>query len=101
MKIREKEVGFLYTVGAVSRYQDWCVANSKSSVFTAQLVEAEFMSRAYAEINGTKEFITKDELDKLMPYELEDVLKAVKTAKDEGSKRRVTSSEAPKKTDDQ
>ena len=98
MKIKEKEIGFLYNVGAMCDYQDWCVSNQKSSIAAAELVKIEYMTRAYAAEHGTKEFLTVSELRKMMPYELEDIIKAAQEAEKNANKRQIETVEAPKKT---
>ena len=97
MKIHDKEVGFLYTVGAFCDYNDYVVKNPEVSVATANLYKAELMSRAYAKVHGDSEPVTVDELRELMLYELEDVLNAVKAAETAGSKRNVETVETGKK----
>ena len=98
MKVKEKEIGFLYNVGAMCDYQDWCVANQKSSIAAAELVKIEYMTRAYAAENGTKDFLTVSDLRKLMPYELEDIIKAAHEAEQAANKRQVETVDSPKKT---
>lgn len=97
MKVNGKEVGFLYNVGVYCDFNDWCVANGSASVASAELVKAEYMSRAYAKKNGIDDFITVPELRDLMVYELKDVLEAVKQAEEAGSKRRIETVESKKK----
>ena len=97
MKIHDKEVGFLYTVGAFCDYNDYVVKNPEVSVATANLYKAELMSRAYAKVHEGAEPVTVDELRDLMLYELEDVLNAVKAAETAGSKRNVETVETGKK----
>ena len=99
MKVKEKEIGFLYNVGAMCDYQDWCVQNQKSSIAAAELVKIEYMTRAYAAEHGTKDILTVSELRKMMPYELEDIIKAAHEAEQASNKRQVETVEAPKKTD--
>ena len=99
MKIHDKEVGFLYTVGAFCDYNDYVVKNPEVSVATANLYKAELMSRAYAKVHKDDgaEPVTVNELRELMLYELEDVLNAVKAAETAGSKRNVETVETGKK----
>ena len=97
MQIKGKEIGFLYTVGAFCDYADWCVANAKVSTASAELVKAEYMSRAYAEANGTKNFITVKELRSLMPYELTEIMTEVAQAEKAGRERQIDTEETPKK----
>lgn len=97
MKIHDKEVGFLYTVGAYCDYSDYVVANPNVSIATAGLHKAEIMSREYAKINEGSEPVTVDELRSLMVYELNDVLEAVKQAEAEGAKRTVETADTGKK----
>ncbi len=97
MKIHDKEVGFLYTVGAYCDYNDYVVANSQVSIATAGLHKAAIMSREYAKVNEGFEPITVDELRSLMFYELNDVLDAVKRAEAEGTKRTVETVDTGKK----
>lgn len=97
MKVNGKEIGFLYNVGAFCDYTDWCVANPKASVASAELIKTEYMSRAYAKANGTNDFITVAELRELMPYELTDILADVKKAEQAGSKRQINTEDVPKK----
>ncbi len=97
MVINGKEIGFLYNVGAFCDYTDWCVANPKASVASAELVKTEYMSRAFAKVNGIDNFITVAELRDLMPYELADILANVKKAEQEGSKRQIDTEDVPKK----
>ena len=97
MKVREKEIGFLWNVGAFCDYSDWFVANKGRSGATAEMVKAEYMSRAYAEANGTKEFLTVADQRKLMPYEFEEIIKSTRQAQAEGEKRQIETVEAPKK----
>jgi 4-diphosphocytidyl-2C-methyl-D-erythritol kinase len=97
MKIHDKEVGFLYNVGAFCDYNDYVVAHPDVSVATAELYKAEIMSREYAKANQGAEVITVDELRSLMIYELKDVRDAVKAAEDAGSKRTVETVDTGKK----
>lgn len=97
MKIHDKEVGFLYTVGAFCDYNDYVVKNPEVSVATANLYKAEIMSRAYAQVHEGAEPVTVDELRSLMVYELQDVLEAIKAAEVEGSKRNVETVDTGKK----
>lgn len=97
MKIHDKEIGFIYTVGAFCDYNDYVVKNPEVSVATANLYKAELMSRAYAKVHPGAEPITVDELRDLMVYELEDVLNAVKAAEAAGSKRNVETVDTGKK----
>lgn len=99
MTIKGKEIGFLFNVGAFCDYADWCVANSKASTASAELVKAEYMSRAYAEVNGTKDYITVKELRTLMPYELADVMDEANKAEQAGRERQIETEETPKKKD--
>lgn len=97
MQIKGKEIGFLYTVGAFCDYADWCVANAKASTASAELVKAEYMSRAYAEANGTKDIITVKELRSIMPYELTEIMAEVAKAEKAGRERQIDTEETPKK----
>lgn len=97
MKINGKEVGFLYNVGAFCDYNDYVVANPSVSVATANLYQAEIMSREYAKQHEGAEVITVEELRGLMVYELKEVLDAVKAAEKEGSKRTVETVDTGKK----
>lgn len=97
MKIHDKEVGFLWSVGAFCDYNDYVVANPDVSVATAELHKAEFMSKAYAKANEGAEVITVEELRTMMLYELKDVRDAVKAAEDAGNKRTVETVETGKK----
>ena len=97
MKIHDKDVGFLYNVGAFCDYNDYVVAHPDVSVATAELYQAEIMSREYAKANQGAEVITVDELRSLMIYELKDVRDAVKAAEDAGSKRTVETVDTGKK----
>lgn len=97
MKIHDKEIGFLYNVGAFCDYNDYVVAHPDVSVATAELYKAEIMSREYAKANQGAEVITVDELRSLMLYELKDVRDAVKAAEDAGSKRTVETVDTGKK----
>ena len=97
MKIHDKEVGFLYTVGAFCDYNDYVVKNPEVSVATANLYKAELMSRAYAKVHEDAEPVTAEELRDLMVYELEDVLNAIKAAETAGSKRNVETVDTGKK----
>lgn len=97
MKIHDKEIGFLYNVGAFCDYNDYVVAHPDVSVATAELYKAEIMSREYAKANEGAEVITVDELRSLMIYELKDVRDAVKAAEDAGTKRTVETVETGKK----
>lgn len=97
MKIHDKDVGFLYNVGAFCDYNDYVVAHPDVSVATAELYKAEIMSREYAKANQGAEVITVDELRSLMIYELKDVRDAVKAAEDAGSKRTVETVDTGKK----
>ena len=97
MKIHDKEVGFLYTVGAFCDYNDYVVKNPEVSVATANLYKAELMSRAYAKVHEGTEPVTVNEVRDLMLYELEDVLNAVKAAETAGSKRNVETVDTGKK----
>ncbi len=97
MKIHDKEIGFLYNVGAFCDYNDYVVAHPDVSVATAELYKAEIMSREYAKANQGAEVITVDELRSLMIYELKDVRDAVKAAEDAGSKRTVETVDTGKK----
>lgn len=97
MKIHDKEIGFLYNVGAFCDYNDYVVAHPDVSVATAELYKAEIMSREYAKANQGAEVITVDELRNLMIYELKDVRDAVKAAEDAGSKRTVETVDTGKK----
>ena len=97
MKIHDKEIGFLYNVGAYCDYNDYVVAHPDVSVATAELYKAEIMSREYAKANQGAEVITVDELRSLMVYELKDVRDAVKAAEDAGSKRTVETVDTGKK----
>ena len=97
MKIHDKEIGFLYNVGAFCDYNDYVVAHPDVSVATAELYKAEIMSREYAKANQGAEVITVDELRSLMIYELKDVRDAVKAAEDAGSKRKVETVDTGKK----
>lgn len=99
MKVNGKEIGFLYTVGALCDYTDWCVSNPKKSTVSASLVKAEYMSREFARANGTKDIVTADELRKLLPYELEEILAEVQKAEEKGSRRQIETTDAPKKKD--
>lgn len=97
MKIHDKEIGFLWSVGAFCDYNDYVVANPEVSVATAEVYKAEFMSKAYAKANEGAEVITVEELRNLMVYELNDVRDAVKAAETEGSKRTVETVDTGKK----
>lgn len=97
MKIHDKEVGFLYTVGAFCDYNDYVVKNPEVSVATANLYKAEIMSRAYTKVHPEAEPVTVDELRDLMVYELQDVLNAVKEAETAGTKRNVETVDTGKK----
>lgn len=97
MKIHDKEIGFLWSIGAYCDYNDYVVSHSEVSVATADLYKAEFMSRAYAKANEGAEVITVDELRTMMLYDLKDILDAVKAAEAEGSKRTVETVETGKK----
>lgn len=97
MKIHDKEVGFLFTVGAFCDYNDYVVKNPEVSIATANLYKAELMSRAYSKVHEGAEPVTVEELRSLMMYELDDVLKAVKAAETEGSKRTVETADTGKK----
>lgn len=89
MKIRDKEIGFLYTVGVYCDYNDYVLANPSVSIATAGLYKAEIMSRAYAKANEGADVITVDDLRDLMVYELKDIMDAVDAAEKEGAKRLV------------
>lgn len=89
MKIRDKEIGFLYTVGVYCDYNDYVLANPSVSIATAGLYKAEIMSRAYAKANEGADVITVDDLRDLMVYELKDIMDAVDAAEKEGTKRLV------------
>lgn len=89
MKIRDKEIGFLYTVGVYCDYNDYVLANPSVSIATAELYKAEIMSRAYAKANEGADVITVDDLRDLMVYELKDIMDAVDAAEKEGTKRLV------------
>ena len=80
MKIRDKEIGFLYTVGVYCDYNDYVLANPSVSIATAGLYKAEIMSRAYAKANEGADVITVDDLRDLMVYELKDIMDAVDAA---------------------
>lgn len=97
MKIHDKEIGFLYNVGAFCDYNDYVVANPSVSVATAELYKAEIMSREFAKAHPGAEVITVDELRDLMVYELKDVRDAVKAAEDAGTKRNVETVDTGKK----
>lgn len=97
MKIHDKEIGFLYTVGAYCDFNDYVVANPEVSVATANLHKAEIMSKAYAQAHPEAQPITVSELRSLMLYELEDVIKAVKDAETAGSVRKVETVDPKKK----
>lgn len=97
MKIHDKEVGFIYTVGAFCDYNDYVVANPDVSIATANLKKAELMSKEYARIHPESNAITVDELRDLMVFELHDVLEAVKAAETAGSKRNVETVDTGKK----
>lgn len=97
MKINGKEIGFLYTVGAFCDYADWCVSNPKASTMSAALVKIECMTRAYADANGTKDYLTVAELRKMLPYELTEIIAESKKAEDAGNKRQIETDESPKK----
>lgn len=97
MKIHDKEVGFLWSIGAFCDYNDYVVANPDVSVATAELYKAEFMSKAYAKANEGAEVITVEELRTMMLYELKDVHDAVKAAEDAGNKRTVETVDTGKK----
>lgn len=89
MKIRDKEIGFLYTVGVYCDYNDYVLANPSVSVATAGLYKAEIMSRAWAKAHDGADVITVDDLRDLMVYELKDIMDAVDAAEKEGTKRLV------------
>ena len=97
MKIHDKEIGFLWSVGAFCDYNDYVVSHPEVSVATADLYKAEFMSRAYAKANEGAGVITVEELRSMMLYELNDVRDAVKAAETAGSKRTVETVETGKK----
>lgn len=98
MTINGKEIGFLFNVGAYCDYSDWVVANKSASVASAQLVKAEYMSRAWAAEHNSKDYLTVAELRKMMPYELEEILKAVEAAEKAGSQRQIETVDTGKKT---
>lgn len=97
MRIHDKEVGFIYTVGAFCDYNDYVVANPDVSIATANLKKAEIMSKEYARVHPEADVITVDELRDLMVFELQDVLEEVKAAETAGSKRTVETADAGKK----
>lgn len=97
MIIHDKEIGFLYTVGAYCDFNDYVVANPEVSIATANLYKAEIMSKAYAQVHPEAQPITVSELRSLMLYELEDVIKAVKDAETAGSVRKVETVDPKKK----
>ena len=97
MKIHDKEVGFLYTVGAFCDYNDYVVANPEVSVATANLYKAAIMSKEYAKVHEGAEPVTVDELRSMMVYDLQEVLDAVKAAEVAGTKRNVETVETGKK----
>ena len=98
MKVNGKEIGLLYTVGVLCDHQDWQAAN-KNKPATSGLVKIELMSRAYAEKNGTKDFVTVAELKGLMPYEIQELLNATVEAEKAGTERKIETVDAPKKKD--
>jgi DNA-binding MarR family transcriptional regulator len=97
MIIHDKEIGFLYTVGAFCDYNDYVVAHPDVSVATANLYKAEVMSKAYAVQHPEAQPITVAELRELMLYELEDVVKAVNEAEKAGTSRKVETADTGKK----
>lgn len=97
MKIHDKEVGFLYTVGAYCDYNDYVVANPEVSINTGRLHLAVIMSREYARIHPEAEPITIEELRDLMVYEYQEVFDAVKAAETAGTKRKVETVDTGKK----
>jgi DNA-binding MarR family transcriptional regulator len=97
MIIHDKEIGFLYTVGAFCDYNDYVVAHPDVSVATANLYKAEVMSKAYAAQHPEAQPITVSELRDLLVYELEDVVKAVNEAEKAGTTRKVETADTGKK----
>lgn len=97
MIIHDKEIGFLYTVGAFCDYNDYVVAHQDVSIATANLYKAEAMSRAYAKQHPEADVITVDELRDLTVYEFNDVVEAIKQAEEAGTTRKVETADTGKK----
>lgn len=96
MKVNGKDIGLLYTVGVLCDHQDWNAQNPKKPA-TSGLVKLELMSRAYAARHNTKDYVTVAELQQLMPYELEELLKEAVEAEKAGTERKIETVEVSKK----
>lgn len=92
MKINNREVGFLWSVGAFCDYNDFLVANPEVSIARANIKKAVLMSQAYCEANGG-EPLTEKELTSQPVYVIDELFPAIKAAEEAGSVRTVETQE--------
>lgn len=92
MKINNREVGFLWSVGAFCDYNDFLVANPETSIARANMKKAVLMSQAYCDANGG-EPLTEKELASQPVYIIDELFPAIKKAEEEGSVRTVETQE--------
>lgn len=92
MKINDKEVGFLWSVGAFCDYNDYLVANPEVSIARANIKKAVLMNKAYCEVYGG-EPLTEAELTSQPVYVIDELFPAIKKAEEEGTVRTVETQE--------
>lgn len=92
MKINNREVGFLWSVGAFCDYNDFLVANPDVSIARANIKKAVLMNKAYCEANGG-EPITEKDLASQPVYVIDELFPAIKAAEEAGSVRTVETQE--------
>lgn len=97
MKVGDKEVGFLFTVGVHCDYLDWCCANESRCKDSGSLVEIEYATRAYAKKNGTNDFLTVAEMRDWLTYEYTPILEEAMKEKARQSKPQIETVDVPKK----
>lgn len=92
MKINDREIGFLWSVGAFCDYNDYLVANPDVSIARANIKKAVLMNKAYCEANGG-EPITEKDLASQPVYVIDELFPAIKKAEEEGTIRTVETQE--------
>ena len=98
MKVNDREVGFVWTVGAFCDYNDYVVANSGVSVARANVEKAAAMSREYSRIHAGTKPLTVEEINALPVYVMAEILAEVEKAETEGSVRTVETEEKKQKS---
>ena len=93
MKINGKDIRFEYTIGAFCDYSDYCAAHPDVSMIRAEMYQALFMNRAYAELHPGAETVTLEEMMHLPQADFAELAKEIKSAEAAGSKRSVESVE--------